>query len=203
MKLYYSKTSPYARKVRLVIHEKGLQEQVEGILVSPFDDYLELRKFNPLGKIPTLLLDDGEVLFDSPVICHYLDSISASVSLIPDDNRWNILRWEALADGMTDSLYNLVMERRRPAEEQSSSWIAHWAGDVQRCLQEAERRLGELDNEVTLAHLALGAAVGYVDFRAPELLYENDCPQVAYCPKLLTWYERFGTRSSMLATKPE
>lgn len=203
MKLYYSKTSPYARKVRLVIHEKGLQEQVEGILVSPFDDYIELRKFNPLGKIPTLLLDDGEVLFDSPVICHYLDSLSASMPLIPEDKRWNVLRWEALADGMTDSLYNLVMERRRPVEEQSPGWIAHWAGDVQRCLQEAERCLVELDDDVTLAHLALAAAVGYVDFRASELLYENECPQVALCPELLAWYESFKTRPSMLATRPE
>ncbi len=204
MKLLYSSTSPYSRKVRLVILEKGLDAQVETVLVDPFGASAALNAANPLGKVPTLLLDNGEALFDSPVICRYLDSLSDHPPLIPRDGwqQWATLRWEALADGMTDAAYNLVMERRRPASEQSSTWLAHWATEIQRSLQEMENKAAELVGDLTLTHLATGAAVGYLDLRMPEVLYEAACPQVAAYPRLQTWYEASKTHPSMLATRP-
>ncbi|MEE9303661.1 MAG: glutathione S-transferase N-terminal domain-containing protein [Thiotrichaceae bacterium] len=207
MKLYYSDTSPYSRKVRLVIIEKGLDDDIQKIKINPFEDNPELWAVNPLGKIPALELDYDETLFDSPVICRYLDRLSKTVTtplLIPSDgwSEWDILRWEALADGMTDAAYNLVMERRRPSAEQSKEWIARWASDIHRVLSEIESRIDELDNHFTLAQLALGAAVGYIDFRLAEMLYESVCPQVAKYPAIQAWYEVFKTRSSMIATKP-
>ncbi len=204
MKLFYSSTSPYSRKVRLVILEKGLSGQVETVLVDPFGASDPLNTANPLGKVPTLLLDNGEALFDSPVICRYLDSLSDVFPMIPPAGwqQWATLRWEALADGMTDTAYNIVMERRRPAGQQSSTWLAHWAAEIQRTLHEMESKAAELTGDITLTHLAVGAAVGYLDLRMPEVLYEAACPSVAAYPRLLAWYEAFKTRSSMRATQP-
>ncbi|HHS84345.1 MAG TPA: hypothetical protein ENK38_05385, partial [Gammaproteobacteria bacterium] len=96
MKLFYSKTSPYSRKVRLVIHEKGLQQAITSVVCNPFDEVPELEAANPLGKVPTLIMDDGASLYDSPVICAYLDTLTPD-RLIPESGRerWNVLRWEA------------------------------------------------------------------------------------------------------------
>jgi len=204
MKLYVSGTSPYSRKVRLVILEKGLVEQVDEQWVNPFESNNELVKINPLGKIPVLILENGETLFDSPVICRYLDSLpSDQPVLIPDDNQWQVLRWQALADGLTDAIYNLVMERRRPDDEQSASWIIRWTKDVENALREIESELDQLGEEITLAHLAAASAIGYLELRASTLFYDSACPQVAKYPKLHSWYEKFKTRASMLATHPK
>ena len=204
MKLYVSGTSPYSRKVRLVVIEKGLVEQVDEQLINPFESNNDLVKVNPLGKIPVLILGNGDTLFDSPVICRYLDSLpSDSPVLIPDSNQWQVLRWQALADGLTDAIYNLVMERRRPDNEQSASWVAMWTKDVENTLLEIESELEQLGEEVTLAHLAVATAIGYLDLRIATLLYDSACPQVAKYPKLHAWYEKFKTRASMLATHPK
>ena len=204
MKLFYSNTSPYSRKARLVMIEKGLHEQIEEVLVNPFDNNAELKKVNPLGKIPVLVSENSESLFDSPVICRYLDSLpSARPALIPDCMQWSISRWEALADGMMDAIYNIVMERRRPVSEQSHSWIARWVADVASVLTEMEAQIGKLDADITLAHIAAGVSVGYLELRLPNLMYESTCPQVAMYPKLLAWYEKMNTRPSMLATRPQ
>ena len=204
MKLYSSTSSPYARKVRLLILEKGLQQLIAEVVVNPFDNRAELLPINPLGKIPVLVLNDAEVLFDSPLICQYLDELPGYHRLIPQQKKekFNVLRWQALADGMTDAAYNLVMERRRPVANQSSSSIGTWSAEILGALDEMDARLDGLGDKITLAHLAVGAAVGYVEFRLPELLYESSCPQIASCPKLLNWYEAFKTRPAMLATQP-
>lgn len=204
MKLYYSNTSPYSRKVRLVTFEKGLSDQIEEVVVNPFEDNPELNAANPLGKIPALLLDDCSALFDSPLLCRYLDSLSTAPRLIPRDSseKWQVLRWEALADGMTDAAYNIVMERRRPPAQQSPEWLGRWAADIQRVLQVMEGQIGELGADLTLVHLAVGAAIGYLDLRIPETLYEAACPQPAAYPRLLRWYESFRLRPSMQETEP-
>lgn len=205
MKLYYSNTSPYSRKVRLVARESGLDSQIEEILVNPFgDDKDELTKANPLGKIPTLLLDNGKALYDSPVICHYLNELSDQFTLIPKDHHFDILSWQAMTDGMTDAAYNIAIERRtRPQEEQSPRWMSNWSTEVQRTLEHIESRIDELERfeaGVTLAHLALASAISYLELRLPAILYESECPQVSVCPKTMTWYESFKTRPSMQAT---
>ncbi len=204
MKLYYSNTSPYSRKVRMVMLIKTLEQQVETVLINPFEDQEQLKKLNPLGKIPVLVLDNNEVLFDSPIICHYLDSLCDKQRLIPEQGwqKWQILRWEALADGLTDAAYNLVMEKRRPAAEQSSSSIAQWTKEIQQTLHEIEIRLSELNTEITLAHIAVGTALGYLDFRLPGLLYDSYEPHFTAKAGLSLWYENFKRNAFMQATLP-
>ncbi len=204
MKLYYSNTSPYSRKVRLVARVKGLESKIEEVLVNPFsEDKGELIAANPLGKIPTLALEDGIALFDSPVICEYLDALSDDSTLIPASQRLNILRWQATADGMTDAAYNLVMETRRPMDEQSATAKSNWSSEILRALDYIESGISELSSakDITLAHLALASAISYLDFRLPEILYESECPQVSASPNTMTWYESFKTRPFMQATQ--
>lgn len=205
MKLYYSNTSPYSRKVRLFSRESGLESQIEEIVINPFgNDKGELTRANPLGKIPTLLLDNGTALYDSPVICYFLDSLLEQFTLIPATENMTILKWQALADGMTDAAYNLAIERRtRPREEQSPKWIANWSTEIQRALEYIELHIDEIkrfEGDITLAHLALASAVSYLELRLPEILYESECPQVSVCPNMMTWYEAFKTRPSMQST---
>lgn len=204
MKLYISTSSPYARKVRLLILQKGLQQYIEEVVLNPFDSRSEIILINPLGKVPVLVLNDTKVLFDSPLICQYLDELSDNQRLIPQqkDIKFNVLRWQALADGLMDAAYNLVMERRRLPVEQSSASIGNWSAEILSAVNEMEAGIDNLGTEITLAHLAAGAAIGYVEFRLPELLYESNCPQIALCPRLLNWYEAFKTRPAMLATRP-
>lgn len=204
MKLYYSNTSPYSRKVRLVAREKGLESKVEEILVNPFgDDKGGLIAANPLGKIPTLVLENGIALYDSPVICEYLNGLRDSPLLIPATShksaeRLTTLCWQATADGMTDAAYNLVMESRRAEEDQSQQWITNWSTEITRVLVYVESRINELNDfdtkNTTLAHLALASAVSYLDFRLPEILNESAGSNT------MEWYESFKTRPSMQAT---
>lgn len=205
MKLFFTRTSPYSRKVRLVIREKGLENRIEEIQVDPYQDDTELQTVNPLGKVPALLLDDGEPLFDSPVICQYLDALTDAHPLVPaaDPERWAALRWEALADGITDAAYNLVMEGRRPEQEQSSSWISRWTREIRRALAHCEQRTVELEAGPGLASLAMGAAIGYLEFRLPELLREAERTEKLAFSQLHDWYRAFATRPSMLATRPD
>lgn len=199
MKLFYSITSPYSRKARLMVLEKGLSDQVTEVLVDPFGDASDLKAANPLGKIPTLVLNNGEVLFDSPVICRYIDQLETGRTLIPThgDKQWIVLRWEALCDGMMDAAYNIAIERRRPDNEQSDKWILHWSEDIKRVLIEMERRFTELDGEIMLSHIALAAALSYLELRVSEVLNEvgSSC-----CPQVLSWYSVFKERPSMQAT---
>ena len=198
MKLFYSATSPYARKVRMLAIEKGLDAAIETVTVDVSKPTSELLTTNPLGKVPALLLDNGEAIFDSPVICRYLDSL-AEPALIPATGwqHWEVLRWEAIADGLTDAAYNLVMEQRsRPDHERSPPAMQRWATEITRTLQYVETRLESLGDELTLAPIALGAALGYLEFRLPSLLQESGCPQ------LIAWYETFRERPAMQATLP-
>ena len=198
MKLFYSKTSPYSRKVRMMIHEKGLQQAITSVTCNPFDEVPELGAANSLGKVPTLILDDGSSLYDSPVICAYLDTLTPG-RLIPESGRerWNVLRSEALCDGILDATYNIVMERRRDTQEQSAGWIVQWKSQVSRSLDHIEASIGMLPNQVTLAHLALGAALGYLDFRLSDLGWRSQCPALA------AWYGDFSVRDAMQNTRPE
>ena len=127
MKLFYSASSPFARKVRVAAREKGLAGSLEEVECNPFADPAELRRHNRLGKVPTLVT--GElVLYDSPVICEYLDLRKDGHRLIPTSgsDRWRVLRAQALADGMMDIAVQLTLERRRAAAEQSASAQQRW-----------------------------------------------------------------------------
>lgn len=176
MKLFYAPASPYAYKVRLAVAAKSLTDQVELVLCNPFENGELIAQHNPLGKVPALVLDDGSVLYDSPVICEYLDSLSAENQLIPmaGDARWHVLRWQALADGIMDQAYNCVMERRRPEAQQSEEWCMRWQSSIKRALDEAQQQVHTLAEQMNLSHLALVAALAYLDLRMDALAWRTE-----------------------------
>jgi glutathione S-transferase len=199
MKLLHSPNSPYARKVRMTILEKGLGAKVTLMAANPAGAEAEMvRKANPLGKVPCLILDDGAGLYDSPVICAYLDSLSPSPMLIPAAGpaRWEVLRLEALADGIMDAAVSARMESLRPDGQKSADMIAHWHAGIGRGAAQlaAEARLSS--QAWDLGHLAAAAAIGYLHLRLPELAAKFIPPSLA------VWWDRAQTRASVKDTAP-
>jgi len=173
MKLLVSLASPYGRKVRIVLAEKRIDCDLELVDVAPADS--PVIAHNPLGKVPTLLLDDGTALYDSRVIVEFLDNVSPISRLIPEDNRERVAvrRWEALADGVTDAGALLRAETLRPDAERSAAWIARQQGKVERGLAELASDLGEHywchNDRYTLADIAVGCCLGWLAFRHPSI----------------------------------
>ncbi|MGH1352460.1 MAG: glutathione S-transferase N-terminal domain-containing protein [Methyloligellaceae bacterium] len=196
MKLYYSPTSPYSRKVRIVAAEKELP--VENILANPYEENADLVATNPLGAVPTFITDNGTPLFDSPVICAYLDSLKPSPKLIPDDDtRWTVLRSEALTDGILDAAFLMVMESRRPEVEQSDYWKKRRVAAINRSLDAIEADFTHFEGDLTIAQIGLASAFGYLDFRLSEIEWRKDRH------KSTAWFDTFSKRPSMTETVPE
>jgi glutathione S-transferase len=183
MKLIVSLTSPYVRKVRIVLAEKKIDCQL--VEAAPWAAANPVVEFSPLGKVPVLVLDDGTNLFDSRVIVEYLDTVSPVGRLIPEPSRQRIAvkRWEALADGISDAAAAIVLERRRPVPQQSSEWIDRQRDKVVRGVRELALELGEKPwcngEGYSLADIATGCALGYLDFRQPEVDWRADSPNLA------------------------
>ncbi len=197
MKLRYSPFSPYARKVAVVAIEVGLDARLDRINTIPNDAAGDLKKDNPLGKVPVLLTDDGEALYDSPVICEYLDSHAMGAKVFPEAGRerWRALRLQALADGVMDAALLCREESRRPPDRQYPDWVSRQKSKVNQALDDLEKRVGELDGKLTIGQIAVGCALGYLDFR-----FAADDWRKAR-PKLAKWYESFARRPSMLTTR--
>ncbi len=196
MKLYYSPTSPYSRKVRMVAAEKGIQ--IENILANPFEENQELIAANPLGAVPTFITDKGIALYDSRVICAWLDNFKPEPKLIPDnETRWAVLRSEALTDGILDAAFLMVMESRRSEVEQSDYWKQRRISAITRSLEVIENDFTPFEGDLTLAQIGLASALGYLDFRIGEIDWRKGRS------KSSTWYENFSERPSMKETMPE
>ena len=196
MRLHSTITSPYARKVWIVAHETGLISQIERIPTNPHaDEYL--RGDNPLCRVPTLVLDDQPALFDSPVICEYLDSLHDGPKLFPPagDERWQALRLQALGDGILDASLSRRMEVIRPASEQSPMWIARQIMAINAALDWLEARAGLLDGPTNIGQIAIACALGYLDLRfAGEPWLEKHAG-------VARWNTVFQERPSMVATR--
>jgi len=200
MKLIGSLPSPYSRKARIVAAEKRVEYvwEVQNVWAadSPVPDY------NPLGKVPVLVLDDGTALYDSRVICEFLDSVSPIGKLIPTDHRERIevRRWEALADGVLDAAVLARLEAQRAAGESAQSWIDRQLAKVSRGLDTMDIQIGAKQwccgNAFTLADIAVGACVGWLDFRFPQLEWRKDRPNLA---RLAV---KFAERPSFAETMP-
>ncbi|HOL64910.1 MAG TPA: glutathione S-transferase [Accumulibacter sp.] len=201
MKLIGSLTSPYVRKVRLVLAEKKIEHVFE--IDSPWLPENQVGNVNPLGKIPILLLDDTSALFDSRVIVEYLDNVAPNNKLLPATNRERIevKRWEALADGVCDAAALVFLERKRPVEQQSSDWIARQEEKITRGLAFMAEELGNnawcAGGNLSLADLATGCALGYLVFRFPQIEWQ---PLYANLARL---YDKLMTRSSFSETIPQ
>ena len=199
MKLRYSPTSPYVRKVTVTAAETGLEDRIERVPGNPWAPDTDVVDDNPLGKVPALITDGGEVLYDSPVICEYLDGLHDGAKLFPPSGgaRWTALRRMALADGMTDAAVLRLLESRRPDDRRSEDWINRQAAVVRRGLAALEDEASGLGDAVTIGHIAIGCMLGYVEFRFPGEDWRGDHPALA------RWYETFAARPSMAATVPK
>ncbi len=182
MKLLYSLASPYARKVRVVAAEKRIEiEMVAVVLAAPDSPVAD---HNPLGKVPVLILDDGDSLYDSRVIVEYLDNRTPLARLIPQDNSSKILvrRWEALADGICDAAIAALNERRRPEQQQDASFVAKQLGKVERGLKTLSQDLGNnkwcVDDTFSLADIALGCLLGYLELRYADIDWQGQYPNL-------------------------
>lgn len=199
MKLRYSPTSPYVRKVMVTAIETG---QLGKIKIEPANVWAvdsDIGKENPLGKVPALHTDGGEVLFDSPVICEYLDSLHAGQKLLPPSGgaRWRALRLQALSDGILDAAILRRLESQRPPEKQSQDWIERQKRAVNRALDALEAEADTLEGPLTLGTVAVGCACGYLDLRFAAERWRQGRP------KLAAWYEKTAKRKSFLDTVPK
>jgi glutathione S-transferase len=200
MKLIASLTSPFARKVRIVAAEKHIEYQL--VVDVPWTDDTRVPEFNPLGKVPVWVLEDGKTLFDSRVIVEYLDSVSPVGHLLPREPRPRIAvkRWEALADGVADAAALVVVERKRPAPQQSREWIERQFGKVGAGLKAMSEELDQqtwcTGDTFNLADIALGCTLGYLVFRFPEIDWRR------VHPNLSELYDRLMQRPAFKETVP-
>ncbi len=177
MKLIGSLTSPYVRKARVVLAEKKIE--YEFVPDNPWNADSGVSRLNPLGKVPVLVLDDESTLFDSRVIVEYLDSVTPNNRLLPPPGRERIRikRWEALADGVLDAAVAAFLEAKRPKKERSAAWIERQREKIDRALEMMSEELGEQPwcngNTFSLADVAVGSALGYLDFRLPDIKWRE------------------------------
>jgi len=202
MKLYYSPASPYARKVLVVASETGQRDAIEVVGASPFEDE-GLRATNPLGKVPALVTGDGPALFDSPVICDYLDQRHNGRKMVPDANpeRSVVLRMHAIGQGITDAALLLRQQVMRDAKLDQPLpqdwWYDRQFAAVFASLDLLEAEADSLSAEPDLGNIAVACALEYWDFRFA------DHPWRESRPKLAAWLEKFSERPSMAASRPE
>jgi glutathione S-transferase len=201
MTLHWSPRSPYVRKVMIAAHEMGLQDRLRTVrtVVGGTTPHRELMRINPLGKIPTLELEDGSVLYDSPVICEYLDTLHDGGKLFPATwpERGVALRRLALGDGMLDAALPWLGERFRPPEKQSQPHMDLWRAKLLACVDALEQEADALgEGALTIGHVAIGVALGYLDFRFDELHWRDGRPRLA------AWQATFIQRPSVLANPP-
>lgn len=201
MKLFHTPTSPFVRKVMVSAHELRLAERIETTFLrpSPLATDATLSRENPLSKIPVLVIDDGTSLFDSRVICEYLDTLHSGEKLVPvaGPERWRVLRTQALADGILEAGIQIFYERaQRPKELQWQPWLDGQAAKVSQALDALDAQVSDLRGKPDLGQIAVACAVGWLEFR--ELLPAAREGR----GRLFAWYDEFRERPSMKATQP-
>ena len=203
MKLIGSLTSPYVRKVRIVMAEKKLDYQF--VLEDPWREDAAIDKSNPLGKVPCLVLEGGEAIFDSRVIVEYMDTRSPVSRLIPESSRerTEVRTWEALADGVLDAAVLARLEQtwaHRSAEQRSQAWVDRQIGKINACVAAMSTGLGDKPwcsgIHLTLADIAVGCALAYLEFRFPDIAWRG-----AY-PNLVKLADKLNVRQSFIDTLP-
>lgn len=201
MQLYYAGTSPFVRKVTVLALETGQSAKLERVATNPWSDEDPLPGTNPVGRIPALRLDDGTVLSGSQLICEYLDLLHIGTKLFPPAGpaRWQALNQQYLADGAMEAGVASVVERlRRPAQYAWPDWVARQKKKVERTLDsfEAMAKQGELSGPITIGTLTIAIALGYIDFRMPDLEWRKTRPALA------AWEAVMAERPSLAQTKP-
>ncbi|MBK1721040.1 glutathione S-transferase N-terminal domain-containing protein [Thiocystis violacea] len=199
MLLRHSPTSPYVRKVMVLLHETGLLDQIAVETIDGWSEPEVLLEENPLSMVPTLVLDDGQTLFDSRVICEYLDRRHVGRPMLPPtgDMHWYVLRDQALADGILDcAVLIFVEQQKRPEAQRWDWWLELKRRAIERSLDSLEQDIEALLERVDLGAIAIAVAIGYLDLRGAAGDWRETRPALA------TWYAGFSQRPSMIATAP-
>lgn len=200
MRLFHSPTSPYVRKCMVLLHESGVLDQVELIAATgtPVDTGSMPLAQNPLGKIPALERDDGPALYDSRVICQYLDHLSGRKLYPAAPRLWDTLTVEATGDGITDAAILMLYEVRvRPEDKRYDPWVEGQWGKIDRALDALESRwISHLRGPLDVGQISVGCALGYLDFRHEARGWRLGRSDLA------AWFEGFANRPSMMATMP-
>jgi glutathione S-transferase len=197
-KLRYSSTSPFVRKVRVVAIETGQEKDIELVKTVTADPNTDIGKDNPLNKVPALVLEDGSSLYDSHVICEFLDSRHSGAMLFPPVGpaRWTALRQEALANGMADAGVLRMMETRRPANEQSQAWIARQKLKMDQGLDALEREAPAFAGGIDIGLMTIAIVLDYFDFRFKAEDWRKGRPN------LTKWHAEISQRPSLKSTLP-
>ena len=199
MLLNYSPTSPFVRKVTVLLHEIGLADQVTLQSVDGWAEPEALTADNPLSMVPTLVLEDGSTLFDSPVICDFLDQRHPGARMLPSSGeaRWQVLRDQALADGILDCAVLVFVEiNKRPEAKRWDWWLELKRRAIWRALDSLERQAPDIESRVDLGSISIAGALAYLDLRGAVGEWRG------HCPRLAAWFAGFSDRSSMRATAP-
>jgi glutathione S-transferase len=198
MELKFSPLSPYVRKVMIVAHELGITDRIRLTKLNTRAEPEKITPLNPLGKIPTLITDSGAILYDSPVICEYLDAEYGGHRLLPaaGARRWEILTCMALGDGLIDAAIIVRHERAREKEKQSDEWSAWQLHKVEAGLQVLEERVDTFGDALDLGQITIACALGYMPLRLEELV------GFTRWPRLRGWYDTLSQRASLKATVP-
>lgn len=199
MKLFSSSSSPFVRKVMVAAHELGLSDRLDQAPAAahPVNRDATVRAANPLGQIPTLVTDDGAILFDSRVICEYLDSIGNGSLFGQGAIRWRNLTQAATGDGLLGAaLLTRYEQVARPAALRWDDWVTGQMGKVTDVLDQLERIAPELGDRVDIATITFACGIGYLDYRFPDYAWRREHPDTA------GWFDRFSLRPSMTATLP-
>lgn len=201
MKLFYSPTSPYVRKVMIIAKECGLEDKIEKLscAANPIDRDMSIVEENPLGKVPTLLTDDGMALFDSRVIAEYLDAQHSGAKMFPADGnaRWKALQLQALGDGLLDAALLARYETfARPAEFLWADWRDGQMAKINSAIAMIEAEVDGFGDRLDVGTISVACALGYLDFRYGDLGWRDSNPKAA------AWFAAFSERASMKDTVP-
>jgi len=196
MKLYYAKPSPYARRVRVLLRERGLLSCIDEIVTAPWDSSVEFLAVNPTSKVPALVLDDGTLLTESALIAAHLDGVGDAEPLVPIAAMTRLFHVWGLAEGLTAAAWLVVVEARRDEAQRSPAWLARQRNAIDRCLAALETA-APLPPAPSYAHAVLGVVLGYLDFRLPSIDWRSGQPRLA------RWYAAFAQRDAMRETAPD
>lgn len=197
MKLIYSNASPYARTARIVLRELDLLDQAEEIAQHPFDNPAQLISFNPLCKVPCLIDDSGNGLFDSQVICEYLNSYANGNLFCEINNDWNLKTYYSLTRGILDSSVAWKQDKMRGDKGQSEFWQDRFVKSIDRGLNYLQKRLGAFPEAFTALDINLITALDYLNFRHPDYEWQERHHD------LVGWYNQRKDRNSIVDTKPQ
>ena len=199
MKCYVTANSPYARKVRVVTLETGLYFEIEWAMITREERAEMIPGINPLGKVPVAVLDAGDVLYDSPVICAYADFLNPGRKLIPEESpeRWQALRLEALGDGLGEAVIAASQEDQRPGEKRSQGVVDRQAGKAKVALADLDKAAGDFNDPPLIGEIAVACALGYMEFRDVVPGWRDTYANLG------SWYTEILKRRSFVDTEPD